>query len=351
MAFVGIPCVDRFDHGARMRHSPRFELLPQFHHRIVGAHIWQTDIENRLPVLFDSDVRTRRRNTLARAPRIAATLNPGCFDGMHEPFGQIASFACGGCHTFEHIGAGEDISLHGKRNAGHFARFVAGESKRFGARIRSDIAGNIDDSILHFRSHREFRCIGDGCKDCLGFFVGGEQGLTLDQRGVIEIRLGHEKSFAAGDAENTNDFVRNAACPGTSNGLRGGIGGNDGERGVGGWADGGKPSSEGYGHEYAWMRHFGTIHDWRWKGIVKRFTHIDSLMAKLREDRVRRILDPMLVDDQTAVDMLNDDFSYIAGLGLMRLIRGRWEIANPIYRKGIPSTTPPDDSKRCSESA
>lgn len=70
--------------------------------------------------------------------------------------------------------------------------------------------------------------------------------------------------------------------------------------------------------------------------IVERRTHIDSLVAKLREDRVRKVLDPMLVGEQTAADVLNDDFSYVAGLGLIRLIRGRWEIANPIYREVVP---------------
>ncbi len=70
--------------------------------------------------------------------------------------------------------------------------------------------------------------------------------------------------------------------------------------------------------------------------ILQRRTHIDSLIARLSEDRVRKIIDPMLVGDQTAADVLNDDFAYVMGLGLVRLYRGQFEIANPIYREIIP---------------
>ncbi len=70
--------------------------------------------------------------------------------------------------------------------------------------------------------------------------------------------------------------------------------------------------------------------------IVERRTHIDSLMARLREDRVRRILDPMLVGDQTGADVLDDDFSYVLGLGIIRKIGGMYAISNPIYREVIP---------------
>lgn len=70
--------------------------------------------------------------------------------------------------------------------------------------------------------------------------------------------------------------------------------------------------------------------------ILERRTHIDSLVAKLREDRVRRLIDPMLAGQQTSVDVLDDDFSYVVGLGLIRKHQGLFEIANPIYREVIP---------------
>ncbi|WP_437292013.1 ATP-binding protein [Sorangium sp. So ce406] len=70
--------------------------------------------------------------------------------------------------------------------------------------------------------------------------------------------------------------------------------------------------------------------------ILERRSHIDSLIARLREPRVRRVLDPMLAGGQTDGDVLDDDFSYVLGLGLIRFHKGRFEIANPIYREVVP---------------
>jgi hypothetical protein len=70
--------------------------------------------------------------------------------------------------------------------------------------------------------------------------------------------------------------------------------------------------------------------------ILERRTHIDSLVAKLREPRVRRIIDAMLAGERAIGDSLDDDFAYVAGLGLIRSRAGQFEIANPIYREVIP---------------
>jgi hypothetical protein len=70
--------------------------------------------------------------------------------------------------------------------------------------------------------------------------------------------------------------------------------------------------------------------------ILERRSHIDSLVAKLREPRVLRILDPMLAGERVPDDVLDDDFSYVLGLGLIRKQSNRYEIANPIYREVIP---------------
>jgi len=43
--------------------------------------------------------------------------------------------------------------------------------------------------------------------------------------------------------------------------------------------------------------------------ILERRTHIDSLVARLREPRVRRILDPMLAGGRVSGDSLDDDLS------------------------------------------
>ncbi|MCX4241714.1 ATP-binding protein [Paraliomyxa miuraensis] len=70
--------------------------------------------------------------------------------------------------------------------------------------------------------------------------------------------------------------------------------------------------------------------------ILQRRTHIDSLIARLREDRVRRVLAPMLAGNRATHDVLDDDFAYVLGLGLVRDRGGRYEIANPIYREVVP---------------
>jgi len=70
--------------------------------------------------------------------------------------------------------------------------------------------------------------------------------------------------------------------------------------------------------------------------IQERRTHIDSLIARLGEPRVRRIIEPMLLGDSLPVSDVDADLQYTAGLGLIRLHQGQWRVANPIYREVIP---------------
>jgi len=70
--------------------------------------------------------------------------------------------------------------------------------------------------------------------------------------------------------------------------------------------------------------------------IRERRTHIDSLVARLREPRVQKILAPMIAGQVTGGDVLDDDVAYVIGLGLLVEEGGRLAIANPIYREVIP---------------
>ncbi len=70
--------------------------------------------------------------------------------------------------------------------------------------------------------------------------------------------------------------------------------------------------------------------------IFERRTHIDSLVARLREERVKRVIAPMLAGERASGDVIDDDFAYVAGLGLIRREGSRWVVANPIYREVIP---------------
>lgn len=71
--------------------------------------------------------------------------------------------------------------------------------------------------------------------------------------------------------------------------------------------------------------------------IYRRDTHIDILIDKLREDRVRRVIGPMLANETDAEDSLmpQDDVQYVADLGLITLDKPR-RISNAIYREIIP---------------
>jgi hypothetical protein len=70
--------------------------------------------------------------------------------------------------------------------------------------------------------------------------------------------------------------------------------------------------------------------------ILRQETHLDSLVERLTESRVRRVIEPMLAGG-LLTDVAQDDIRYVIDLGLARTINGSsLEIANPIYREVIP---------------
>ena len=70
--------------------------------------------------------------------------------------------------------------------------------------------------------------------------------------------------------------------------------------------------------------------------IARQDTYLDSLAERLREERVRRIIEPMLAG-QTISMVPEDDRRYVLDLGLTRRDpAGGLVIANPIYREIIP---------------
>jgi hypothetical protein len=70
--------------------------------------------------------------------------------------------------------------------------------------------------------------------------------------------------------------------------------------------------------------------------IERRDTHLDSLVARLQEDRVRRVIEPILVGAVPVDARYDDDFSYVRDLGLVDVRGGVRRIANPIYQEIIP---------------
>lgn len=71
--------------------------------------------------------------------------------------------------------------------------------------------------------------------------------------------------------------------------------------------------------------------------VCKRWYRTDSLAERLREERVQRVIEPMLAGELP--DLLPpDDVRYAVDLGLVRRRNGGIEIANPIYAEIIPTT-------------
>lgn len=68
--------------------------------------------------------------------------------------------------------------------------------------------------------------------------------------------------------------------------------------------------------------------------ILRRDTHIDSLVDKLHEPRVRYIIDAIINGHAGSHNFKNDDLQYVRDLGLVTA-KGI-EIANPIYKEIIP---------------
>ena len=68
--------------------------------------------------------------------------------------------------------------------------------------------------------------------------------------------------------------------------------------------------------------------------ILARATHLDSLVHKLMEPRVRRVIEPLVAGGDLRLDeTYNDDVSYVADLGLV--LTRPLRVANPIYKEVI----------------
>jgi hypothetical protein len=70
--------------------------------------------------------------------------------------------------------------------------------------------------------------------------------------------------------------------------------------------------------------------------ILRRDTHIDVLTDRLREPRVRSIIDAIISGEGVPEDFPIDDISYVIDLGLIAQYGKNLIIANPIYQEIIP---------------
>ena len=67
--------------------------------------------------------------------------------------------------------------------------------------------------------------------------------------------------------------------------------------------------------------------------ILRQDTHINALVDRLNEPRVRNIIDA-IISGTEPVYLNPDDLQYVRDLGLLK--EDSWEIANPIYQQVIP---------------
>ena len=70
----------------------------------------------------------------------------------------------------------------------------------------------------------------------------------------------------------------------------------------------------------------------------RRDTHLDSLLERLKEPRVRGVIEPVMTGGGDEIDRLGDDFEYVKDLGLVKVTLGTISPANPIYATVIART-------------
>jgi len=69
--------------------------------------------------------------------------------------------------------------------------------------------------------------------------------------------------------------------------------------------------------------------------ILRRDTHIDQLLDKLKEERVKKVIEPIITNKDAPKDVSEDDILYVKDLGLITIDKSI-RIANQLYKEVIP---------------
>ena len=77
------------------------------------------------------------------------------------------------------------------------------------------------------------------------------------------------------------------------------------------------------------------MHEAKEKIIRERGTHLDSLMERMKEPRVRPIVEAVMTGAANRRDLLDDDVSFVLDMGLLREENGDLVPANPMYAEII----------------
>ena len=71
------------------------------------------------------------------------------------------------------------------------------------------------------------------------------------------------------------------------------------------------------------------------KIIRERGTHLDSLMERMKEPRVRRIVEPVMLGEDMVFDESEDDVRFVLDLGILTNVNGALVPSNPMYAEII----------------
>ncbi len=77
------------------------------------------------------------------------------------------------------------------------------------------------------------------------------------------------------------------------------------------------------------------MHDAKEKIIRERGTHLDSLMERMKEPRVRRVVEPVMLGEMANFDELQDDVRLVIDLGILKIDGRVLKPANPMYSEII----------------
>ena len=85
--------------------------------------------------------------------------------------------------------------------------------------------------------------------------------------------------------------------------------------------------------------------------IRRRDTHVDSLMDRLRDPRVRRVMEPVILGNQLVDVSVNDeDYRFVQDLGLLKEVNGALVPSNKMYAEIIGRYLSHDEQKRMEQS-
>ena len=78
--------------------------------------------------------------------------------------------------------------------------------------------------------------------------------------------------------------------------------------------------------------------------IIKREPHLDSLVDKRKEKRVKGVVQPIINGDRIVFDFLDDDISYVRDLDIVKQT-DPLQFANPVYAEIVPRVMANDKEK------